>query len=69
MESLSEPILNLLVKEGKTEDEVFEMVNAILIKHKCGKKGRVKKSKGRRRPICRPVLLISDSSDDEVKQN
>ena len=71
MESLSEPILNLLVKEGKSEDEVFEMVNAILIKYRRSKKGGEKKGKGkvRRRPICRPVLLISDSSDDEIKQN
>lgn len=69
MESLTQPILNLLVKEGKTEDEVFEMVNTILIKYRCGKKPRVKKGKGkvRKRPICRPVLLISDSSDDEIK--
>lgn len=69
MESLSEPILNLLVKEGKSEDEVFEMVNAILIKYRSGKKGAAKRGKSRRRPICRPVLLISDSSDDEIKQN
>lgn len=69
MESLSDPILNLLLKEGKTEEEVFEMVNAILIKYRSGKKGNVKKGKHkvRRRPICRPVLLISDSSDDEIK--
>jgi len=67
MEKLETTIKELFEVDGKTEEEVFEMVNKILIKTR--KKGLRKKmattKKKRRRPVCRPVLLISDSSCDE----
>ena len=67
MEKLETTIKELFEVDGKTEEEVFEMVNQILIKTR--KKGLRKKmvttKKKRRRPVCRPVLLISDSSCDE----
>ena len=66
MEKLEKTIQTLLVDDGKTEDEVFEMVNKILIK---SKKRTMRTSNPEKRkmnrPVCRPVLLISDSSDDE----
>lgn len=64
MEKLEGVIKELIEEDGKTSDEVFEMVNCILIKSR--KKEIRKVCKGRkRRPVCRPVLLISESSDDE----
>ena len=64
MEKLEGVIKELIEEDGKTSDEVFEVVNCILIKSR--KKEIRKVSKGRkRRPVCRPVLLISESSDDE----
>ena len=67
MEKLETTIKELFEVDGKTEEEVFEMVNQILIKTR--KKGLRKKmtttKKKCRRPVCRPVLLISDSSCDE----
>jgi len=66
MEKLEGTIQSLLVDDGKTEDEIFEMVNKILIKSK-KRSMRISKPENRKkkRPVCRPVLLISDSSDDE----
>ena len=67
MEKLEGTILELMREDGKSEEDVFEMVNQILIKTR--KKGMRKKTgvkkRGRRKPVCRPVLLISDSSCDE----
>tara|TARA_B100000676_G_C17722543_1_gene652140 strand:+ start:371 stop:580 length:210 start_codon:yes stop_codon:yes gene_type:complete len=67
MEKLEGTILELMHEDRKSEEEVFEMVNQILIKTR--KKGMRKtggvKKRGRRKPVCRPVLLISDSSCDE----
>ena len=67
MEKLEGTILEMMREDGKSEEEVFEMVNQILIKTR--KKGMRKtagvKKRGRRKPVCRPVLLISDSSCDE----
>ena len=65
MDCLNEAIVNLLKKEGKSVEEVFEMVNVILLKHGKIKDKKVKKRGRRRKPVCRPVLLISDSSDDD----
>ena len=65
MDCLNEAIVNLLKKEGKSVEEVFEMVNVILLKHGKIKDKKVKKGGRRRKPVCRPVLLISDSSDDD----
>ena len=54
-------------EDGKSEEEIFEMVNKILIKTRKVKMRQnvVDKKRKRRRPVCRPVLLISDSSCDE----
>lgn len=70
MEKLEGTILELMNEDRKSEEEIFEMVNQILIKTRkksIRKKVGVKK---RRRPVCRPVLLISDSScDEKIEQN
>ena len=67
MEKLEGTILELMCEDGKSEEEVFEMVNKILIKtrKKGGRKTTGVKKRARRKPVCRPVLLISDSSCDE----
>ena len=69
MEKLEGTIESLLVDDGKTEDEIFEMVNKILIKSKKRTMRSMRTSnpekRKKKRPVCRPVLLISDSSDDE----
>jgi len=64
MDKLEETI-NQLISVGKSEDEVFELVNKILIKSRKRKIRGGKKEVKRKRPVCRPVLLISDSSCDE----
>ena len=65
MEKLEGTISEMIVEDGKTEDEIFEMVNKILIKSR-KKNLRGKKAKNKKRkPVCRPVLLISDSSSEE----
>lgn len=62
MERLEATITEMMLEDGKTEDEIFEMVNKILIKsRKKNMRGKNKK----RKPVCRPVLLISDSSSEE----
>ncbi len=62
MEKLEATIKDVMDNDGKSNDEVFEMVTNILIKTRkkviCGK---VKKC----RVVCRPVLLISDSSGED----
>jgi len=66
MNKLEDTIKSLIVDDGKTEDEVFEMVNKILIKSRKRKiRGDNNKKRKAKRSVCRPVLLISDSSDDE----
>tara|TARA_B100000575_G_C23033040_1_gene594697 strand:- start:482 stop:685 length:204 start_codon:yes stop_codon:yes gene_type:complete len=65
MDCLNEAIVNLLKNEGKSVEEVFEMVNGILLKHGNRKDKEDKKKRKRRKPVCRPVLLISDSSCEE----
>jgi hypothetical protein len=69
MEKLEATIMEMMVEDGKTEDEIFEMVNTILIKsRKKSLRGKNKLTRGKinkRKPVCRPVLLISDSSCEE----
>jgi hypothetical protein len=70
MEKLEGTIKEMMEEDGKTEEEIFEMVNKILIKTRKvqmrkNAKNVVDKKKKRRKPVCRPVLLISDSSCDE----
>ena len=71
MEKLEATITEMMVEDGKTEDEIFEMVNKILIKsRKLSLRGKNKGIGGgvknkKRKPVCRPVLLISDSSSEE----
>jgi hypothetical protein len=66
MEKLEETIKQL-ISIGKSEDEVFELVNKILIKSRKRKMrgGEKEVKRKKKRPVCRPVLLISDSSCDE----
>ena len=67
MEKLEGTINEMMKEDGKSEEEIFEMVNKILIKTRKVKMRQnvVEKKRKRRRPVCRPVLLISDSSCDE----
>ena len=67
MEKLEGTINEMMKEDGKSEEEIFEMVNKILIKtRKVNMRHNVvEKKRKRRRPVCRPVLLISDSSCDE----
>ena len=67
MEKLECTIKEMMEEDGKSEEEIFEMVNKILIKTRKVKMRQnvVEKKRKRRRPVCRPVLLISDSSCDE----
>ena len=67
MEKLEGTIKEMMDEDGKSEEEIFEMVNKILIKTRKVKMRQnvVEKKRKRRRPVCRPVLLISDSSCDE----
>ena len=70
MEKLEATIMEMMVEDGKTEDEIFEMVNKILIKSRKqslrGKNKVVGRGKNKKRkPVCSPVLLISDSSCEE----
>ena len=67
MEKLEGTIKEMMDEDGKSEEEIFEMVNKILIKTRKVKmrQNGVDKKRKRRRPVCRPVLLISDSSCDE----
>ena len=67
MEKLEGTPKEMMEEDGKSEEEIFEMVNKILIKTRKVKMRQnvVEKKRKRRRPVCRPVLLISDSSCDE----
>jgi hypothetical protein len=62
MEKLCAVIKDVMDNDGKSNDEVFEMVTNILLKTRkkviCGKVNK-------RRVVCRPVLLISDSSGED----
>ena len=53
MEKLEGTILELMREDGKSEEEVFEMVNKILIKtrKKAIRKKVGEKKKGRRKPV------------------
>ena len=57
LESFIKEVINRGVKEG----ELFEEFNKILSKHVERPKGK----KYRRKAVCRPVMMISDSSCDE----
>jgi hypothetical protein len=70
MESLETMIITLLRDHNVSEDAIFELVNRTLLKHRkknnstmLHKKKDTKRK--RRRIVCRPVLLISDSSDND----
>tara|TARA_B100000902_G_C26885564_1_gene704742 strand:- start:373 stop:570 length:198 start_codon:yes stop_codon:yes gene_type:complete len=65
MDKLEATISELMKEDGKSEEEIFEMVNKILIKSRKGKLRGKKHTGKKRKPVCRPVLLISDSSCDE----
>ena len=65
MEKLERTIKELIDVDKKTEDEIFEMVNTILIKSRKREMRKEKKGRVKKRVVCRPVLLISDSSGEE----
>jgi hypothetical protein len=48
----------------KTEDEIFEIFNILLNKHR-KKHSKSIKSKKKRKIVCRPAMIISDSSDND----
>ena len=50
-----------LEKSDKTEDELFEIFNRLLNKHR----KKQTKSNKKRKIVCRPAMIISDSSDND----
>ena len=69
MEKL-ELLENLVIElrnEGIREEAIFERVNNVLLRS--NRKRETKKEgvkKYRKKPVCRPVLFVSDSSCDEM---
>jgi hypothetical protein len=53
-----------LEKSEKTEDEIFEIFNRLLNKHR-KKQTKSMKPKKKRKIVCRPAMIISDSSDND----
>ena len=53
-----------LEKSEKTEDEIFEIFNRLLNKHRQKQAKSINKKK-KRKIVCRPAMIISDSSDNE----
>jgi len=65
MEKLEKTIKELIDVYKKTEEDIFEMVNTILIKSRKREMRKENKCRVKKRVVCRPVLLISDSSGEE----
>ena len=53
-----------LEKSDKTEDELFEIFNRLLNKYRT-KQTKSMKQRKKRKIVCRPAMIISDSSDNE----
>tara|TARA_B110001469_G_C9634937_1_gene318177 strand:+ start:1746 stop:1949 length:204 start_codon:yes stop_codon:yes gene_type:complete len=53
-----------LENSDKTGDELFEIFNRLLIKHRT-KQTKPMKLKKKRKIVCRPAMIISDSSDND----
>ena len=56
-------LINKLLKEGNDIDAIQETFFKVV--NRSETKPKVKKTKKNRKKICRPVLLISDSSCDD----
>jgi len=55
-----------LERSNKTEDELFEIFNRLLNNHRKKRDKTIKlKKKLKRKIVCRPAMIISDSSDNE----
>ena len=55
-----------LEKSNKTEDELFEIFNRLLNNYRQKSDKTIKlKKKLKRKIVCRPAMIISDSSDNE----
>tara|TARA_B100001027_G_C16253801_1_gene325830 strand:+ start:1486 stop:1695 length:210 start_codon:yes stop_codon:yes gene_type:complete len=65
MEKEFDSIVKKYLKEGKDIDSIQEAFLKVLNKN--DKKPSLKKTKKNRKRICRPVMLISDSSCDEFE--
>ena len=65
MEKEFDSIVKKYLKEGKDIDNIQEVFFKVLSKN--DKKPSLKKTKKNRKRICRPVMLISDSSCDEFE--
>ena len=66
MEKEFDSIVKKYLKEGKNIDNIQEVFFKVLNKN--DKKPSKKKTKKNMKRICRPVLLISDSSCDEFEE-
>lgn len=65
MEKEFDSIVKKYLKEGKDIDSIQEAF--LKVSNKNDKKPSLKKTKKNRKRICRPVMLISDSSCDEFE--
>tara|TARA_Y100000389_G_C17077122_1_gene324847 strand:+ start:36 stop:245 length:210 start_codon:yes stop_codon:yes gene_type:complete len=63
MEKELETIVKKYLKQGSKIDNIQEVFSKIV--NKIENKPTLKKTKKNRKKICRPVLLISDSSCDD----
>ena len=66
MEKDFDIIVKKYIKEGKEIDNIQEIFFKLLNKN--DKKPNLKRTKKNRKRVCRPVLLISDSSCDEFEK-
>lgn len=60
-----------LIKKGKDNDISIEEIKKILQDEICNIESQknIKKKRTRKKKICRPVMMISDSSCDEMPDN
>lgn len=66
IESRLESVIKECLEDGgRSESEIYEIVNRVLIKARRVKRVTGGKRKVTRKGVCRGVLLISDSSSDE----
>lgn len=70
MERLDAVIISLLKDHNVSEELIYESVNKTLLKHGGKNKSemfgkKIETKRKRKRVVCRPALLISDSSDDD----
>tara|TARA_E500000331_G_C16651098_1_gene452900 strand:- start:226 stop:435 length:210 start_codon:yes stop_codon:yes gene_type:complete len=66
LEMLDKLVIELRI-DGVRDEAIFERVNSVLLRS--NRKRETKKEgvkKYRKKPVCRPVLFVSDSSCDEM---